>query len=80
MKKDRVHVERVCNTGVEQSRKPCITVQPARLGAKLSNIKLPLGKDIDVQDTGKSSDPVVTGLHIESQVGKAHNILSSKPL
>ena len=40
--------------------------------------KLPLGKVIDVQDAGKSSDSVVTGLHMESQVGKAYNILSYK--
>ena len=31
--------------------KPYITVQPAKVGAKLSSSKSPLGKPIDVQDT-----------------------------
>ena len=32
------------------NRKPYITVQPAKGGAKLSTNKLPLGKPIDIQD------------------------------
>ena len=33
VKLDRVHVENACGTGVQQSRKVCITVQPARVDA-----------------------------------------------
>ena len=52
----------------------------AKVDAKLSTSMSPLGVVIDVQNSGKLSHPVVTGLHIESQVGKAYNILSSKLL
>ena len=55
-----------------------MTLQPARIGAKLSTSKLPLGKVIHVQDACKLSAPVVTGLHIDSQGDKVCNILSSK--
>ena len=65
---------------MQQSRKPCITVQPARVPAKHITSKSPLGKVIDVQDIGKLSDLVVTGLHMESEVGKAHKPCHLKPL
>ena len=32
------------------NRKPHITVQPAKVGTKLSTNKSPLGKPVDVQD------------------------------
>ena len=63
---------------MQESRMLCITVQPLRVCPKLSTSKSPLGKVIDAQDADKLSDPVVTGFHIEIQVGKTHNILSSK--
>ena len=63
---------------MQQTKKPFITAQPARIDTKLSNSMLPLGKVIYVGDTGKLSDLVATRLHIESQVSKCHNIFSSK--
>ena len=51
---------------------------PARVGTKLSSSKSSLGKLIDVQNADKSPEPDGTGLHIGSQVGKNHNILSLK--
>ena len=45
---------------------------------QLSSSKSPPGKLVDVQDAGKLSQLDDTELHIESQVGKTNNILSSK--
>ena len=53
-------------------------MQQTRDGAKLSSSKSPPGKFIDIQDDGKSSESDDTGLHIESQVDKGCNIMSSK--
>ena len=54
-------------------------MQPAKVGAKLSSSKSPLGEIIDVQDTHKLSKPNDIGLHIEDQVDrKGINILYSK--
>ena len=41
-------------------RKPCITVQPGKVGTKLSTNRSPLGKPIDVQDTACKSSGLVT--------------------
>ena len=52
---------------MQQSRQLCITVQPVRVGAKLSTSKLPLGKVIDGQNAGKFSGPIWNrALHRES--------------
>ena len=59
---------------MQESRKQCITVQPAKDGPKLSTSKLPL-RTVDLEDIGQLSDLVASGFHIESQEG--HNILSS---
>ena len=63
---------------MQQSRKPCLTGQPARIGVKPSTSRLPLRNVIDLQDADKSSNTAVKGLYIESQIGKGHSILSSK--
>ena len=49
-------------------------------GATLSTSRLQLGKVVDIHYAGKSSDLVITGLHIDSQVGKGHNILPSRTI
>ena len=45
-------------------QKLCITLQPVKVGAKLSPAKSP----IDIEDASKSSDPVTKGPQIEDQV------------
>ena len=63
---------------IDKNMEKCTYVQQARVWEKCSSSKLPPGKLIDVQDTGKLYKPDETGLHIDSQIGKDHKILSSK--
>ena len=53
--------------------KPCITVQPAKDGSKLSTSRSSLRKVLDIQDTDKLSDPIATIPHIEDQVDKRNH-------
>ena len=48
----------------------CTTVRPAEVVMKFSSCKSQLKKVLEVQDTDKSPNPVATGLHVGSEVGK----------
>ena len=61
----------------ENTYKTCTPMQPLMVGVKLSSNKSAPGKLIDVQNADKLIEPYDTGLHIESQVGKGQNIVSS---
>ena len=59
--------------------KMCITVQPAEVSTKSSSCKMLPRKVLDIEDAGKPSEPVATGLHIDNQVGRnSCRILLSK--
>ena len=57
----------------------CTTVQPAEVGAKPRPYKPLPRKVLDVWDPDKPSEPILTGLHINSKVGRnSQKILLSK--
>ena len=52
----------------------------SKVGVKLSFSTSPLGRLPGVQDTGNSSEPIDTGLHIKSHIGReGHNTLWTNP-
>ena len=60
--------------------KPCTTNQPSRKVVKSEFLNCLPEKMIDVQDAGKPSELVITGLYIDSQAStNNHKILLSKP-
>ena len=64
---------------IEYKERPCTIGQPAKVGAKPSSCKSLPRKVPDVQDTGKSSYLIATGLYIDGHVGRnSCKILSSK--